>query len=91
MAAEDFGGKVLDAPIEIITADHQNKPDVAANIARQWYDTEQVDAIMELTSSSVGLAVQALQRQKENHNQYGCGDIGTHRQAMHAIWFPLGL
>lgn len=92
MAAEDFGGKVLDAPIEIITADHQNKPDVAANIARQWYDTEQVDAIMELTSSSVGLAVQALSKdKKKNHNQYGCGDIGTHRQAMHAIWFPLGL
>jgi branched-chain amino acid transport system substrate-binding protein len=65
MAAEDFGGKVLDAPIEIITADHQNKPDVAANIARQWYDTEKVDAIMELTSSSVGLAVQALSKDKK--------------------------
>jgi branched-chain amino acid transport system substrate-binding protein len=65
MAAEDFGGKVLDAPIEIITAVHQNKPDVAANIARQWYDTEQVDAIMELTSSSVGLAVQALSKDKK--------------------------
>ncbi len=62
MAAEDFGGKVLDAPIEIITADHQNKPDIASNIARQWYDTEQVDAIMELTTSSVGLAVQALSK-----------------------------
>ena len=65
MAAEDFGGTVLDAPIEIITADHQNKADVAANIARQWYDTEQVDAIMELTSSSVGLAVQALSKDKK--------------------------
>ncbi|MFS2327294.1 ABC transporter substrate-binding protein [Brucella sp. H1_1004] len=65
MAAEDFGGTVLDAPIKIITADHQNKPDVAANIARQWYDTEQVDAIMELTSSSVGLAVQALSKDKK--------------------------
>ena len=62
MAAEDFGGKVLDAPVEIITADHQNKPDIASNIARQWYDTEQVDAIMELTTSSVGLAVQALSK-----------------------------
>lgn len=60
MAVEDFGGKVLDAPVEVITADHQNKPDIASNIARQWYDTEQVDSIMELTSSSVGLAVQAL-------------------------------
>lgn len=60
MAVEDFGGSVLDMPIEVVTADHQNKPDVASNIARQWYDTEQVDAIMELTTSSVALAVQAL-------------------------------
>lgn len=60
MAVEDFGGTVLDMPIEVLTADHQNKPDVASNIARQWYDTAQVDAIMELTTSSVALAVQAL-------------------------------
>lgn len=65
LAVEDFGGKVLDKPIEVITADHQNKPDVASNIARQWYDTEKVDAIMELTTSSVALAVQALSRDKK--------------------------
>ena len=40
MAVEDFGGTVLGKPIEVITADHQNKPDVAANIARQWYDQD---------------------------------------------------
>lgn len=62
MAVEDFGGKVLDAPVEVVTADHQNKADIASNIARQWYDTEQVDSIMELTTSSVALAVQALSR-----------------------------
>lgn len=62
MAVEDFGGKVLGSPVEVVTADHQNKPDVASNIARQWYDTEQVDSIMELTASSVGLAVQALSK-----------------------------
>lgn len=65
MAVEDFGGKVLDAPIEVVTADHQNKPDIASNIARQWYDTEQVDSIMELTTSSVALAVQALSNEKK--------------------------
>lgn len=65
MAVEEFGGSVLGKKIEIITADHQNKPDIAANIARQWYDTEQVDAIMELTTSSVGLAVQALSAEKK--------------------------
>lgn len=62
MAVEDFGGTVLGAPVEVVTADHQNKPDVASNIARQWYDTEQVDSIMELTTSSVALAVQALSK-----------------------------
>ncbi|MBW9113350.1 ABC transporter substrate-binding protein [Rhizobium cauense] len=65
MAVEDFGGKVLGAPIEIVDADHQNKADIASNIARQWYDTEQVDAIMELTTSSVALAVQALAKEKK--------------------------
>ncbi|MTH33367.1 ABC transporter substrate-binding protein [Paracoccus limosus] len=65
MAIEDFGGKVLDAPIELVSADHQNKPDIASNIARQWYDTDQVDTIMDLTTSSVGLAVQALSLDKK--------------------------
>ncbi len=65
MAVEDFGGTVLDSPVEIVSADHQNKADIASNIARQWYDTEQVDAIMELTTSSVALAVQALSAEKK--------------------------
>jgi branched-chain amino acid transport system substrate-binding protein len=65
MAVEDFGGKVLGKPIEIISADHQNKPDVAIGIARRWYDVENVDAIMELTTSSVALAVQQLSKDKK--------------------------
>ncbi len=65
MALEDFGGTVLDKKVEIISADHQNKADIAANISRQWYDQDKVDAIMELTSSSVGLAVQALSAEKK--------------------------
>ncbi|MGB3415479.1 MAG: ABC transporter substrate-binding protein [Mesorhizobium sp.] len=65
MAVEDFGGKVQGAPIEVVDADHQNKPDIASNIARQWYDTEQVDAIMELTTSSVALAVQGISKDKK--------------------------
>ncbi|WP_425354585.1 ABC transporter substrate-binding protein [Jiella sonneratiae] len=64
MAAEDFGGSVLGKPVQIINADHQNKPDIASNIAREWYDTQQVDAIMELTTSSVALAVQGLSKEK---------------------------
>jgi branched-chain amino acid transport system substrate-binding protein len=65
MAVEDFGGSVLGQKIEIITADHQNKPDLASAIARRWYDTEGVDMITELTTSSVALAVQELSKEKK--------------------------
>jgi branched-chain amino acid transport system substrate-binding protein len=65
MAIEDFGGEVLGQKIEMITADHQNKPDLAASIARRWYDTESVDMITELTTSSVALAVQELSAEKK--------------------------
>jgi branched-chain amino acid transport system substrate-binding protein len=64
MAIEDFGGEVLGHKIEIVTADHQNKPDLAVAIARRWYDTEGVDMITELTTSSVALAVQELTKEK---------------------------
>jgi branched-chain amino acid transport system substrate-binding protein len=64
MAVEDFGGKVLGKPIEVVSADHQNKADVGAGIARGWYD-EGVDVIVDLTNSAVSLAVQDLARQKQ--------------------------
>jgi branched-chain amino acid transport system substrate-binding protein len=63
LAAEDFNNRVLDKPIEIISADHQNKPDVGAAIARKWFDLEHVDAITDLAISSVGLAVAGLAAQ----------------------------
>jgi branched-chain amino acid transport system substrate-binding protein len=65
MAVEDFGGSVLGEKIEIVTADHQNKPDLAASIARRWYEVEGVDMITELTTSSVALAVQELSKEKK--------------------------
>jgi branched-chain amino acid transport system substrate-binding protein len=65
MAVEDFGNAVLGRPVEILSADHQNKPDVASGIARKWYDEDHVGAIMELTTSSVALAVQGLSREKK--------------------------
>ena len=64
MAAEDFGGKVKGKAIEVIGGDHQNKPDVGSNIARQWYDTDKVDAIVDVPTSSVALAVQQITRDK---------------------------
>ena len=92
MAVEDFGGKVLGAPIEIVSADHQNKPDIASNIARQWYDTEQVDAIMELTTSSVALAVQAaVQGKEEDRHRHRRRDDRPDRQGLLALRLPLGL
>jgi branched-chain amino acid transport system substrate-binding protein len=65
MAVEDFGGTVLGAPIEIVDADLQNKADVGAAIARRWYDTEKVDAILGLGNSSVALAVHGIAREKK--------------------------
>src|ERR1700709_1059675 len=65
MAIEDFGGSVLGKKIEMISADHQNKPDLASSIARRWYEVEGVDMITELTTSSVALAVQELSKEKK--------------------------
>lgn len=63
MAVKDFGGTVLGKPIEVVHADTQNKPDVAAAIARQWYDSG-VDAIIDLPLTSVAAAVQQIAREK---------------------------
>ncbi|QQO14504.1 ABC transporter substrate-binding protein [Bradyrhizobium diazoefficiens] len=65
MAIEDFGGEVLGQKVEMVTADHQNKPDLATSIARRWYDADNVDMITELTTSSVALAVQELSKEKK--------------------------
>src|SRR5258708_3380911 len=64
MAVEDFGGTVLGKRIEVISADHQNKPDIGASIARRWFDLEQVDAIVDVPVSSIAFAVQEISRQK---------------------------
>ena len=68
MAIEDFGGTVLGKPIELVSADHQNKADIGAGIARKWYEIEKVDMITELTSSAVALAVQDLTKEKKKIN-----------------------
>ncbi len=56
MAVEDFGGKVLGKPIEVVAADHQNKADSAAATARAWFDTQHVDALMDVAASATALA-----------------------------------
>jgi len=64
MAVEDFGGKVLEKPVEVVAGDHQNKPDIGSAIVNRWIDQEQVDTIVDLPTSSVMLAVQEIGRQK---------------------------
>lgn len=64
MAVEDFGGTVLGRKVELVSADHQNKADVGATIARKWFDVDGVTAIMDVAVSSVAFAVQELARER---------------------------
>ncbi len=64
MAVEDFGAARKGMKVEILSADHQNKPDVGSQIARQWYDVDKVDVIMDVPTSSVVLAVNNVTREK---------------------------
>jgi branched-chain amino acid transport system substrate-binding protein len=64
MAVEDFKAAEKGITVEIISADHQNKPDVASTIARQWYDQEGVDVILDVPTSSAALAVNDVTREK---------------------------
>ena len=65
MAVEDFGGKVLGRPIEVLSANYQNKVDIAAARAREWYDRDDVQMIIESTDSAAALALQRLGVEKK--------------------------
>jgi branched-chain amino acid transport system substrate-binding protein len=64
MAVEDFKAKDKGINVEVISADHQNKPDVGSNIARQWYDNDGVDVITDVPTSSVALAINQITKDK---------------------------
>ncbi|MBB5054903.1 branched-chain amino acid transport system substrate-binding protein [Afipia massiliensis] len=64
MAVDDFGGKVLGKPISVITADHQNKADIASALSRKWFETEGVDTITDVAGSAVALATQEIARSR---------------------------
>lgn len=87
MAAEDFGGAVLGRPIEILVADHQNKPDIGAALARQWIDRSDVRLITDIGHSAVALAVQQLIREKNRFAIYTA--VGT-TQITEAACAPTG-
>jgi len=65
MAIEDFGGQMFGKPIDMVSADVLNKPDVASTIARKWWETESVDMIIDLPTSATALAVMELSKQYE--------------------------
>jgi branched-chain amino acid transport system substrate-binding protein len=67
MAVEDFGGRMFGKPIEVIAADHQNKADIGAAKAREWFDVGGVDMINDLANSGVALAVAGLAKEKKRH------------------------
>jgi branched-chain amino acid transport system substrate-binding protein len=64
MAVEDFGAAAKGMKVEIVSADHQNKPDVGSQIANQWYDVDKVDVIVDVPTSSVALAINEVTRKK---------------------------
>lgn len=65
MAVEDFGGKVLDRPIEIMFADHQNKADIAGATAREWFDSKGVEAILDVAASATALAANEVAKERK--------------------------
>jgi branched-chain amino acid transport system substrate-binding protein len=78
MAVEDFGGQVLGRKIQVIAADHQNKPDIGLAIAKQWYDTEGVDVILDVPQSAIALGVQQIARERNKlvlYSSAGTSDL----------------
>lgn len=90
LAIEEMGGKVLGAPIELIFADHQNKPDVAANLARTWFDQEKVDMTTDFPTASTALAVMEIAKQKNRITMPSAGlataILGERCNALTAQW-----
>ena len=92
MAVEDSGLRPKGWKIDVISADHQNKPDIATNIARQWIDVEKVDIFIDVLNSGVALGgQQPRQGEERRHDQYRRGDVGSHQRAMLAEHHSLGL
>jgi branched-chain amino acid transport system substrate-binding protein len=73
MAVEDFGAAAKGMKVEIVFADHRNKPEVGAKIAREWYDAEHVDVIVDVCTSSVALAINQIAREKGKALLVSCG------------------
>lgn len=88
MAIEDFGGKVLGNPIQLVSGDHQEKPDVAASLAREWYEHKGVDVIADLPNSGIALAVQNIAK---NLGRISIISSGSADQATNQQCSPTGV
>ena len=91
-ALEDFGVSGKGLNVEVINADHQNKPDLAVSISRQWFDRDGVDMILDVTTSSVALAGQSVVKEKNKvflgiQSGHGC----INRRTVFAQFHPLDL
>jgi branched-chain amino acid transport system substrate-binding protein len=77
MAVEDFGGKVLDRKIELVSADHQNRPDIASSIAQEWLDKGGVEAIVTGGASTTSLAIQSMAKSRTSKAVLVSGSMAT--------------
>ena len=92
MAVEDFGAAAKGIKVEIISADHQNKPDIASNIARQWIDQDGVDVIADVPDLLGGAGGQrGGAREEQDLSRDGRGNLGSDRPQMLAQYGALDL
>ena len=91
MAIEDFGGVMFGKPIELVSADALNKPDIAASIARKWWEIEGVDMIVGLPTSATALAVMQVSKQTEKVMMVSDAASSDHGQILLALHGALDL
>ena len=90
MAVED-AGPALGGPVEVISADHQNKADVGSNIARRWFDEDEVDVIADLPNSAVALAVIQVGRREAQDHLHRRRIVRHYRTILLALLCTMGL
>jgi len=91
MAIEDFGGKVLGRPIEVLSANYQNKVDIASARAREWYDRDDVDMIIESTDSAAALALQRIGVEKRKLPFCWLCNLSANQCGLLTLWHSLRL
>ena len=92
LAIEDFKAADKGLKVEVVSADHQNKPDVAINTGREWFDQQGVDIIVDVPNSGVALALSELIKEKNKvFHQFRRGGLGSHRGEMLSEHDPLDL